>query len=171
MNIVGLLLENKSLGDIIMSYKKGQVWNKPLTNEMEQFEKETGKNAVYKGKITGSFEYWLWMEDRRSKGLARKRRSSTTPKPIAKREVEVTYVKFTPRQLDILTEKHKDKLYIKTNGRWSNIPYKQIKTLIRKIEITRGPIIHAYKEEIIKIFDIHKVPYNKKYIVKRKELI
>ena len=155
-----------------MSYKKGQVWNKPLTKEMERFEKETKKNAVYKGKITGSFEYWLWMEDRRSKGLTRKKRSSTKPEPIKKRKVEVTYVNFTPRQLEILTEKHKSKLVKKTkSGKKSNLPYRQIMTLIRKLKITSGPIVHAYKEEIIKIFDIHKVPYNKKYIVKRKELI
>lgn len=155
-----------------MSQKKGQVWNKSLTPEMERFEKETNKNAVYNGKVTGSFEYWVWMEDRRSKGLTRKKRSSTISKPI-KREIEVTYIKFTARQLRILTEKHKNKLIMKTEkGKKSNLPYRQIMILIRKIEKHPGqPIAQAYKVEVIKIFDIHKVPYSKKYIVKRKELI
>ena len=156
-----------------MSQKKGQVWNKPLTKEMEQFEKETNKNAVYNGKVTGSFEYWVWMEDRRSKGLTRKKRSSTTSKPIKRHKVEVTYITFTTRQLNLLTNKYKNKLVVRTEaGRKSNIPYRQIKILIRKIEMNPGrPIVQTYKKDIIKIFDIHKIPYSKKYIVKRKELI
>ena len=154
-----------------MSQKKGQVWIKALTKEMEQFEKETGKNAVYKGKVTGSFEYWAWMEDKRSKGLTRKKRSSSkvTKK---KKEVELTYITFTAKQLNILTEKHKNKLFKMTDkGRKNYLPYRQIKILIKQIKINRGkPIEQAYKEIIIQIFDEHKVPYSKKFIVKRKEL-
>ena len=41
-------------------YKKGMVWNKRLTNKMEVFEARTGKSAVYRGKITGQFEHWMW---------------------------------------------------------------------------------------------------------------
>lgn len=45
-------------------YKKGQPWDKPLTNKMEVFEERTGKNAVYRGKITGGFEAFLWKLER-----------------------------------------------------------------------------------------------------------
>ena len=41
-------------------YYKGLIWNKPLTPEMEQFKKETGKNAIRGNKITGTFEYWMY---------------------------------------------------------------------------------------------------------------
>lgn len=41
-------------------YYKGLKWNKPLTSEMIQFEKETEKNAIWNGVITGTFEYWLY---------------------------------------------------------------------------------------------------------------
>ena len=44
----------------MVEYKKGQVWNKPLTTKMETFEEWTGKNAVWNGKITGGFEAFLW---------------------------------------------------------------------------------------------------------------
>ncbi|KKN01882.1 hypothetical protein LCGC14_1123340 [marine sediment metagenome] len=146
----------------MVEYKKGQVWNKAKTKRMLEFENETEKNATYRGVITGSFEYWLWMEDRRSKGLARKKRSSSKPKPIEKKEVETIYIRFTPKQLKLLTEKHRRKLDAKA--------YRQINIYLKKIEASRGGMSNVYKEKIIEIFDIHKVPYNKKYIVKRIEL-
>lgn len=130
---------------------------------MLEFEQETGKNAIYNGKITGSFEYWLWMEDRRSKGLARKKRGTAKPIKKPKTRVEVLHVKFTPKQLSILTERHKKKLDAKG--------YNQIKSYLRKLEGKESKSLHpTYKEKIIEIFDIYKVPYNKKYISKRIEL-
>ncbi|KKL67506.1 hypothetical protein LCGC14_2134320, partial [marine sediment metagenome] len=42
----------------MLNYKKGQTWNKAKTTQMKQFEKSTGKSAVFRGKITGQFEYW-----------------------------------------------------------------------------------------------------------------
>lgn len=45
-------------------YKKGQIWNKAKTKIMLKFEKETSKNAIYNGKITGQFEYWLYKEEK-----------------------------------------------------------------------------------------------------------
>ncbi|KKN12422.1 hypothetical protein LCGC14_1016770 [marine sediment metagenome] len=38
-----------------------------LTDEMIQFENETGKNAVYRGKVTGQFDYWLNWSKRNKK--------------------------------------------------------------------------------------------------------
>ena len=40
--------------------KKGMAWNKPKTELMLQFEKETEYYAIWHGKITGHFEYWLF---------------------------------------------------------------------------------------------------------------
>ncbi|KKN01885.1 hypothetical protein LCGC14_1123370, partial [marine sediment metagenome] len=40
--------------------KKDLIWNKALTPKMKQFKEETGKNPVYRGKITGGFEYWMY---------------------------------------------------------------------------------------------------------------
>lgn len=48
----------------MVKYKKGQSWNKALTSDMLQFEKETKKNAIYNGKITGGFEHWLWKKEK-----------------------------------------------------------------------------------------------------------
>jgi len=51
----------------MLNYKKGQTWNKAKTTQMKQFEKSTGKSAVFRGKITGQFEYWLWQQKTPSK--------------------------------------------------------------------------------------------------------
>jgi len=44
---------------------KGLRWpeGKPLTQEMKQMERETGKHAVYRGGITGYFEWWKYWRD------------------------------------------------------------------------------------------------------------
>lgn len=40
-------------------------WNRPLTLKMKEYEKETGKHAVYNNKITGNFEFWMyWRKDK-----------------------------------------------------------------------------------------------------------
>jgi len=157
-------------------FKKGQEWNKPLTKEMEEFEGETGKNAVFKGSITGSFEYWLYMKEQRKLGLVRTRRTKTQISKIThpkKREVELKVVQFTPDQLLKLTNKHVNKLIIiRDNGKISNVPYKQIKRLIDKMKTTQSNNMkEVYKEDVIKIFDSCKVPYNKKYITTEKVIL
>ena len=65
----------------MVTHKKGQVWNKAKTAKMLEFEKETSKNAVYNGKITGGFEYWLWQKEKKLKA---KSKSKPKPKPKAK---------------------------------------------------------------------------------------
>lgn len=46
-----------------LKYYKGLKWNKPLTPKMKQYESETGKKAIRGGKITGTFEHWLYWRD------------------------------------------------------------------------------------------------------------
>lgn len=55
-----------------IKYKKGLEWSRALTPKMKEFKKETGKNAVYRGHITGGFEYWLYWS---------KKTTPTKPKP------------------------------------------------------------------------------------------
>ncbi len=70
-----------------VAYWKGMKWDKPLTEEMKRMEKETGQKAVWRGEITGTFEYWkYWKEYHESikkprgfqKGHAPYRRSKST---------------------------------------------------------------------------------------------
>lgn len=71
-------------------FYNGLEWDpNNLTNEMLQFEKETGKNAVYRGKITGQFDFWLnWSNKRKSnnKSLIKEesKTKNTKKKPIKK---------------------------------------------------------------------------------------
>lgn len=60
-----------------IKYQKGLEWNKALTPEMKQFEKETGKHAIHNKKVTGQFEYWMYV----SKG---KRVRKQTSKPTTR---------------------------------------------------------------------------------------
>lgn len=48
-------------------YYKNLKWDKPLTEEMLTFEKETGKNATWNGVITGTFEYWMYWKKKETK--------------------------------------------------------------------------------------------------------
>jgi len=50
-----------------VKYWNGQPWNKALTPKMKEFEKETGKHAVYRNKVTGGFEYWLYWRSSKQK--------------------------------------------------------------------------------------------------------
>lgn len=47
----------------MVDYKKGKLWNRALTGDMKEFERTTGKSAVYHNKITGQFEHWLWKKE------------------------------------------------------------------------------------------------------------
>lgn len=65
-------------------FVKGLEWDpNNLTPDMLNFEKTTGKNAVYRGKITGQFDYWLnW--SKRSKN-----------KPIQKQKIQKSKLRIT----------------------------------------------------------------------------
>ena len=54
--------------------KRGDFWNKPKTPLMLQFEEETGRNAIWWGKITGSFEYWLFWKNLKISNFTEKRK-------------------------------------------------------------------------------------------------
>ena len=55
-------------------YKKGKPWNKPKTEKMIYFEESTEKNSVYRGKITGQFEAWLWKLEKSKKRIAKQQK-------------------------------------------------------------------------------------------------
>ena len=52
-----------------LKYYKGLSWNKPLTPKMKEFNKETGKNAIRGNKITGTFEYWMYWDPKKTKNI------------------------------------------------------------------------------------------------------
>ncbi|KKK98607.1 hypothetical protein LCGC14_2641070 [marine sediment metagenome] len=62
----------------MVDYKKGTPWNKVLTPIMKEFEKSTGKHAIYRGRITGQFEFWLF--HRKSKVTTSRKKTSRTLK-------------------------------------------------------------------------------------------
>lgn len=92
-------------------YKKGQVWKKPLTPEMEEFERYKDKHAVYAGKITGQFEAWM----NKYKGKA-----ITTDYIQIKSYVELMNIKSVPSgyEVDIYVNGFQvgDRVIIKTSS-------------------------------------------------------
>lgn len=65
-------------------FKKGQIWNKSKNKLMLEFERETGKNAVYRGKITGNFEFWL----------SKREKIEVTPIEKPTKEIDIFPAKF-----------------------------------------------------------------------------
>ena len=59
-----------------IKYCKGLEWNKKLTAKMLEFEKQTGKSAVYRGVITGGFEHWMYV--RKSKAIKKSTKKKNT---------------------------------------------------------------------------------------------
>jgi len=70
-----------------LKYKKGKPWL-VLTPEMKQFEKSTGKSAVFRGKITGQFEYWLWQQNK-PKLKFKTKTSSKTDRPHIQEDTKI----------------------------------------------------------------------------------
>ena len=58
--------------------KKGMLWYKPLTPEMNEYREETGGFPVFHSKITGKFEKWIWKKEYKTGDFSNKRRSSAT---------------------------------------------------------------------------------------------
>lgn len=63
--------------------QKGQIWNKPKTELMLQFEEETGYLAVYGGRITGQFEFWLFRKGLKKSNFSKRYLSKEPKKKIA----------------------------------------------------------------------------------------
>ncbi len=60
-----------------VDYWKDQPWDKPLTTKMKQFEKETGQHAIWRGKVSGSFVYWLYWKPSKNKPKKSTKKKST----------------------------------------------------------------------------------------------
>jgi len=43
-----------------LKYYKGMPWTRDLTKEMKDYEDEAGRKAIYRGVITGGFEFWMY---------------------------------------------------------------------------------------------------------------
>ena len=101
-----------------IKHKKGQVWNKPLTKEMEQFEQLTGKNAIYKGKITGQFEYWIYQKEKlKQKNLSLELKFDDYRKVLVEHvgpDMDIDYkkIKIKHQLIDLIEHKQINPRYI-----------------------------------------------------------
>ena len=149
----------------VCEFYKGKPWNKAITQNMKKFEDETNQKAVYRGVVTGSYEYWKYWK---GEFTVRKRRTKTEVKTTKKKEkitVEETYTKYSTTQLEAIAIKHRNKM--------PAIGRRQIVRYIVRLNDpeTSGNWVQVYRLKIIEIFDMYNVPYDKKMIVKRKVLI
>jgi len=87
----------------MVAHKKGQVWNKAKTAVMKQFEKEKGANAVYRGKITGKFEYWLWQQEKKKTKQTKQPKKPRTTKLSATNKEKI---KKLERKIGKLEDKY-----------------------------------------------------------------
>ena len=85
-----------------LKYYKGLPWNKPLTEKMKQFQEETGKNAIWNGVVTGTFEYWMYWRKTtkpikkkpvpKKQQVAKKKIVRRTPSNIKSRKIDTKKV-------------------------------------------------------------------------------
>jgi len=56
-----LLLENINIGDKILDLHNEEIEiTEDLIEQMKQFEKESKKSSIWRGKISGNFLYFMW---------------------------------------------------------------------------------------------------------------
>lgn len=90
----------------MVEHKKGDDWfNRHLTPEMKRFEKETNKSAIYRDKVTGQFEAWLWKQQKIKKQAPKKPSMEKILSEAKKGPDE--FLKWK-RQQDKITEIEKD---------------------------------------------------------------
>ncbi len=95
-----------------VAYWKGMKWDKPLTEEMKRMEKETGQKAVWRGEITGTFEYWkYWKEYHES---IKKPRGFQKGHVVYKGKKKDNTGKTDEELLEEAIEKYKKKYKVKT---------------------------------------------------------
>lgn len=148
----------------VCEFYKGKPWDKPLTNNMKKFERETGQKAVFRGVVTGSYEYWKYWKN---EFPVKKRRTKIEVKQTKKKEKKTKYepyVKYSITELRTITIKNKKRLPL--------IAYNQCMRYVEKYKKVKSPAFkQVYKLKIIEIFEIYNIPYNKNMVVKRKVLV
>jgi len=95
-----------------LDYYKGLPWDRPLTPKMKQFEKETNKNPVFRGVVTGTFEYWLyWKNTKKTHKKQSKTQSKTQVNKILNEKIKKIIITKKPRQF--IKNNKKQETYLK----------------------------------------------------------
>ncbi len=85
-----LLLENLKVGDTILDLHGEEVEiTDDLIEQMRKFEKDSNQNAIWKGKVTGGFLYFLYYEEHPEEKNKVKKKSGRKPKKVEEEIEEV----------------------------------------------------------------------------------
>ena len=83
-----LSLENIKVGDKILDLHDDEIEiTEDLIEQMRQYEQETNKSVIWRGKITGTFLFFKYVEDHPEEKLKTKKKPGRKPK--AKEDVEI----------------------------------------------------------------------------------
>ena len=90
----------------------GENWEgKALTAAMKKFQNATNKNAVWKGKVTGHFEFWWYKENHPEEFITtgKKGRPAGKKKPTQEQIVAAYKTEFNiKKKVNTQTSKFKD---------------------------------------------------------------
>ena len=76
-----LSLDNIKVGDIILDLHDEEVEiTEDLIEQMKQYEQETKKSVIWRGKITGRFLFFKYVEDHPEEKLKTKKKPGRKPK-------------------------------------------------------------------------------------------
>ena len=76
-----LSLENIKVGDIILDLHDEEIEiTDDLIEQMRQYEQETNKSVIWRGKITGTFLFFKYIEDHPEEKLKTKKKPGRKPK-------------------------------------------------------------------------------------------
>lgn len=76
-----LSLENIKVGDIILNLHDEEIEiTDDLISQMKQYEQDTNKSVIWRGKITGTFLFFKYIEDHPEEKLKTKKKPGRKPK-------------------------------------------------------------------------------------------
>ncbi|GAI78348.1 unnamed protein product [marine sediment metagenome] len=85
-----LSLENIKVGDKILDLHDEEIEiTDDLISQMRQYEQETKKSVIWKGKITGTFLFFKYIEDHPEEKLKTKKKPGRKPKAEKIEEEEI----------------------------------------------------------------------------------
>ena len=78
-----LTLDNISVGDKILDLHNEEIEiTEDLVEQMRQYEQETNKSVIWRGKITGTFLFYKYIEDHPEEKLKTKKKPGRKPKNV-----------------------------------------------------------------------------------------
>lgn len=95
-----------------IEFYKGKFWINSLTPDMKKFVRETGKNPIRSGHITGTYEYWLYW--RPKKKQQRKSKSRIKSKYQTGTDIDLVAQKWLNQHMRGYSQKDKDNVYEET---------------------------------------------------------